>query len=442
MTKRITENQIIGELGEVAVQKRFLSMGFQFDKRGRLEAGIDGIVEIMISGQPSARMLAVQIKSTKSNLYPSENDVGFSFYVRSKDVSYWKNSNLPVIIVLYRESDDSYYWKHIDVDMSTEQRKIQFIKSEDKLDQSSIDRLASLTVPRGGFGYYVPPLRGGEIAVVNMLPIKLPGEIFVASTPFDSKRAIAEIINSGHQPRFDWVINGGTYWSFHDPRESSTQSIVDVDQVEAVDTSIVAYHEDTDQRNLFAFLLRKCLEHQTSNELNWDRFEKKFFFKPDNIRIRRTEHYNSFKNATQADVVSVSMKPKSENEIAFVRHHAFFPRFEYMLDQWFLIVNPTYHFTLDGYRNHPYPSALLAGKKRLDNNAALRGQLMLWYRTLSRHQSNQSHLFSVYDEDGAATLDFEPPPEVQLPTTVPEDAWGSAKKPSAESAQTGFTYEV
>lgn len=49
--KTITSNQILGEIGETAVRGRFLSMGFQFDGRSRLEAGIDGIVEVMLNGQ-------------------------------------------------------------------------------------------------------------------------------------------------------------------------------------------------------------------------------------------------------------------------------------------------------------------------------------------------------------------------------------------------------
>lgn len=53
-TKTITPNQILGEIGETAVKGRFLSMGFQFDTRSRLEAGLDGIVEVMIDGQPMA----------------------------------------------------------------------------------------------------------------------------------------------------------------------------------------------------------------------------------------------------------------------------------------------------------------------------------------------------------------------------------------------------
>ena len=60
MLKKLTANQILGEIGENAVKGRFLNMGFQFDGRSRLEAGIDGIAEVMDKGRPLARMIAVQ----------------------------------------------------------------------------------------------------------------------------------------------------------------------------------------------------------------------------------------------------------------------------------------------------------------------------------------------------------------------------------------------
>ena len=113
MAKRITASQMLGERGEAAVRTRFLSMQFQFDGRSRLEAGIDGMAEVMIDGEPQARMIAVQIKTTESTKYTGETDAGFTYLLESEDLAYWRISNLPVILVLYRISDESYYWKDV-----------------------------------------------------------------------------------------------------------------------------------------------------------------------------------------------------------------------------------------------------------------------------------------------------------------------------------------
>src|SRR5271168_4323089 len=105
MSKTITSSQLLGEIGETAVRLRFLKMGFQFDGRSRLEAGIDGIAEVMDNGKPLARMIAVQVKATESSRYTSENETSFSYLLRPDDLNYyWRGSNLPIIPVLYRKS--------------------------------------------------------------------------------------------------------------------------------------------------------------------------------------------------------------------------------------------------------------------------------------------------------------------------------------------------
>src|SRR5438552_565409 len=127
MSKKITPNQLLGEIGEAAVRLRFLTMGFQFDGRSRLEAGVDRIAEVMDNGKPLARMIAVQIKATESLRYASEDDMGFTYSTRPDDLAYWRPSNLPVILVLYRRSDDTYFWKQVDA-RSSEDRRLKFNK--------------------------------------------------------------------------------------------------------------------------------------------------------------------------------------------------------------------------------------------------------------------------------------------------------------------------
>lgn len=237
MPKLLTPNQILGELGENAVRGRFLSMGFQFDVRSRLEAGIDGIAEVMDQGYPIARMIAVQVKAKESGRYASETNQGFSYLLRGEDLDYWRGSNLPVILVLYRRSDETFYWQEIPRGAGSGERRLQLDKTRDVLDRNAVDRLAALTVPKAGFGYYVPPLGGGEEALVNTLPISLSAEMFVATTPFSGRKVTAVLLDGDEPARFDWVIRGSDFWSFHDPRASSCREIVDLDQVEAIDTT-------------------------------------------------------------------------------------------------------------------------------------------------------------------------------------------------------------
>lgn len=426
MAKQITNSQLIGEIGEVAAKGRFLNMGFQFDGRGRLEAGIDGLAEVMVDGVPLAQMIGVQVKATDIGKYANEDEDGFTYLLRTVDLEYWRISNIPIILVLYRRSDESFYWKEIPRDFSVEQRKLRFNKANDVLNIDAADAIAQLTVPKTGHGYYVPPLGGGEEALVNMLPIELPDEIYVASTPYSASQAMAILFDQDEEPRFDWSIKGRTFWSFHDPRKECTRHIIDEDQVDVIDTADIALHEDRDEQNNFAFLLKQLMRHQFRDDLGWFKETKIFYFLAQAENMSRSFKYLATKNRTETDVVKASENKKEPGQISFVRHHAFTPRFELMLDQWYLILSPTYHFTNNGFSPHSYPSALLAGKKRLDNNASLRGQVIMWHRFLSGSEDGDLDLFAP-EPNTAKVLKFGPPPSVELPTTVPEKAWSSPK---------------
>jgi hypothetical protein len=426
MAKQITKSQLIGEIGEASAKTRFLNIGFQFDGRSRLEAGIDGIAEVMADGVPLAKMIAVQVKATDTGKYANENQDGFTYLLRTADLEYWRTSNLPVILVLYRRSDESFFWKEIPLDFEVDQRKLQFDKNVDVLNRSAADAIAQLTVPKAGHGYYVPPLGGGEEALVNMLPIELPTEIYVASTPYSSSQAMAILFDGDEAPRFDWVIKGRTFWSFHNPKNECTRNIVDNDQIDVIDTADIAFHEDLDEQNNFSFLLRQLLRHQFQDDLDWSKADKIFYFRAETENASRVFKYMATKNRTETDVVNASENKKEPGRIAFVRHHAFAPRFELMLDQWYLIINPTYYFTTNGFIPHSYPAALLSGKKRLDNNASLRGQVIMWYRFLSGHEESRGDLFAP-DNIEPKILAFGRPPSVELPITVPEKAWNTPK---------------
>jgi hypothetical protein len=338
---------------------------------------------------------------------------------------------LPVIIVLYRKSDETFYWQEVPRGVTNEDRRLKFDKQRDVLDRNAVDRLAALTVPKAGFGYYVPPLGGGEEALVNILPLILPPEIFVALTPHTGGEATARLLENDEPARFDWVIRGGSFWSFHDPRTSSCRDIVDLDQVEAVETNHLALHEDLDEQHHFAFLLKNTLRHQVRADLNWQKDNKLLYFRALEANMPRRFDYESAKNRTHADVVNVVTSKKEEGRVDFVRHHAFVPRFEVLGGQWYLVITPTYFFTTNGLTPHSYPQALLSGKKRMDNSGSLRGQVIMWHRFLTQHERTKNDLFAPESSD-EPHLRFGEPPQIALDTRVPEDVWGSPKKKPEE----------
>lgn len=423
MAKKITDSQVLGELGETAVKKIVLEMQFIYDPRGRLEAGTDGIMELRDSrtGAPLGKLLGVQVKSTERGRYVGENDRGFEYLLRPDDLAYWHSYSIPVIIVLWRKSDQSVYWKDVTDCVKGDERRLKFDKNTDVFDANCADRIGALTIDRRTPGIFLPPLNQGEEAIINLLRIKLPDEIFIATSPFGSGHdAIPELLKY-ENTRFDWVIRKRRFISFFDPRDYAARSIVDVDQVEAVDTALFAFNDDLDDINDTMDLLRRTVERQTATQLSYLRQERLFHFKATGANKSRSYRYFANVKETPARVVSAYANKKSPGKQGYVRHHAARLRFERLADEWFVAVEPDFYFTRDGFQPHPYPEALLAGKKRLERNAAIRGQVIMWQHLLIACGKHDQGLFDA--DVPAPALQFERLPPLLLPQAVPEASW-------------------
>ncbi len=423
MGKRITENQLLGELGEAAVKKLVLEMQFIYDPRGRLEAGTDGLIELRDpkSGAPLGRLLGVQVKSTESGQYVRESDHSFEYLLKPEDLEYWRHSSVPVIIVLWRKSDGSAYWKDVTDCVKGEARRLRFDKAADVFDGRCVDRLGALTVDRRTPGVFLPPLNQGEEAIINLLRIRLPDEIFLSTSPFGSGRdAVPELVKQDNI-RFDWVIRKRRFVSFFDPREGGTRSIIDLDQVEAVDTNLFAFNDDLDDTNDMMDLLRRTVEHQTSAQLSYLRKERLFHFRATALNRSRSYRYFANISETSARVVSAYANKKNAKGHGYVRHHAARLRFERLADEWFIVIDPDFYFTRDGFEPHRFPEALLAGKKRLERNAAVRGQVMMWQHLLVESGARIKGLFDIDAQE--PILVFERLPLLQLAQAVPEESW-------------------
>jgi hypothetical protein len=81
---------------------------------------------------------------------------------------------------------------------------------------------------------------------------------------------------------------------------------------------------------------------------------------------------------------------------------------------WYLQITPTYHFTRDGERLSRYAPDLLSGIKRLENNQAVHGQVVMWAHLLTGR--------SLFDS-GPQFLDFAALQQFELGVGLDDDAW-------------------
>lgn len=426
--KIVTENQVTGEFGETWIKAKFLKLGLIYQGFGRLESGTDGMVEFRDprTGQTSSRFVAVQVRTRHKGHYSFETNDGFEYLMDERDLRGWKQANLPMIIVLHRIEDDSTFWKSVRDHVPGEERRLRFDKTNDRLEQSSIDAIANLMVEHASPGVWIPPLNTGEQAILNMFHVVLPDEIFIAVPAYPNGRKACAAMVEEDDGRFDWTIRGNRFISFHDPRGQSSELLVEPDTVEAVDTELVANTTVQDDMNDVSHLLRRCLERQFEDVLMFGRHQGRplLMFRPEEICKPLVYPYRSATKAAKACVVAVKKRTDEPDRVAYVRHHAFHPKFERIGEKWFLVVDPTYVFTYDGYRWHQRAEALLSGKKRLERNSAFWGQVWMWQHLLCRADDGEiDDLFQVPQPQEPDTLEFEPAPVIDLPVATPEAAW-------------------
>ena len=190
MSKRITDNQILGELGETAIKKLVLEMRFIYDPRGRLEAGTDGIIELRDtnSGAPLGKLLGVQVKSTENSRYIRETDHSFEYLLKPDDLKYWRGSSIPVIIVVWRQSDGSAYWRDVTDSVRGDERRLKFDKNADVFDAHCVDRIGALTIDRRTPGVYLPPLNQGRRSAHQPAAYQASGRDFSRLIAFRNRK--------------------------------------------------------------------------------------------------------------------------------------------------------------------------------------------------------------------------------------------------------------
>lgn len=421
--KKLSQNQLLGQRGELIVADRTLAIGFVFDGRNRLETGVDGFLELRDpqTGQTLAKWIGVQVKTTEAGSYAYEDQNGFEYLIKPGDLAYWQGANIPVILALVRLSDNSIFWKPIEIASSAEPRRIRFDKTQDAFEKAAADKIAALCIARDRLGSYVPPMQSGEDAHLTMIRVALPDEIFVGASLFASGREAArELVGVDPRAPFDWVVRSRRFLSFRDPRGTALSEIVDDGSVEAVETTAVSLSDDLDDEYVFIDLLARTLSVQLDEQLTFDRESRALYFRALGQNKGRKYRYRSLVNETSADVVTVWRA--KDGHVGSVRHHAFVPRFQHIGDEWLLSITPTFVFTRDGFRPHYNSGALIAGKKKKEKNGAVRGQFVMW-RHLLINSGEKSHDLLLERPGRIAFLRFEALEPIQMPLAVPEDAW-------------------
>lgn len=427
--KRISDQQVLGEQGAALVDARTHAMGFLFKRYGSPEAGIDGLIELRdpTTNRVGGRFIAVQVKTRQNRPYTAETEAGFEYLCEPDDVAYWQQANLPVIIVLVRLSDDSLYWKLAPRGVPAndpDSRRLRIAKATEQFDGRAAAAIAQLAVDQAQPGVWLPPSRQPDAILLNAVKVVLPETIQVAATTYRHGRdALKALLDITDHPPAAWVAKGGRLLTFLNLDGSELCHVIDEESIDTKKIEEFALNDDEDEQRLFVELLNRTLRAQLDPILAWRRSLKLYYFPPDGPKIDRTFPYASLKNDTSRGVVKTKRRP--DNSVSYVRHSAFSGRFWRQFDDWYLTIEPTYVFTRDGVRPDHFAGERISRLKRLENNAAIRGQFVMWRSLLTglSETPRQADLLMPITPVPLSILRFEALDMLGLPLSVPDDLW-------------------
>jgi hypothetical protein len=423
-----------GDQGIALIHRVVSNMGFVWNPL-RLEAGIDGIIEIRdpVTAEVSNCIIQAQSKAGQS-YFKAETDTTFEFICDERDLAYWLRGNAPVILIVSRPDKDEAYWISIkDYFRDPKQRqarKITFSKDRDRFDIDCRERLAQIAAPPNS-GHYLAAVPQHDTLISNLLPlVSYPKRLFRAVTKLRDPATVWDRINkTPESAKPEWFLHEGFIYAFHDLTFDPWTKICIAPTTQNLATNDFAYSDETSSRYVFLRLARHCLEQILyAQGVRYSKVQEVHYFRatPDltERKIGGLSVFKQYRSKTNPD------------RTAYCRHRAADLAFVRFGKQWYLEITPTYRFTQDGWKESRYSAERLRGIKQLErqNKTHLR-QVRLWEEVL-----RQTHLLRVAPEPKQRSM-FEGEPEAEalmkaytlvsfgplvsfeIDSSVPESAW-------------------
>lgn len=144
----MSEPEKTDRLGVSKLEHFFSLHGWLFREQYLHDNGIDAQVEIVINGEPTGDLIAIQVKSGKS-YFSESTDTAFIYRTDDNHIEYWTQHCLPVIVVLCDPEDDLLYWESVSENSTVTTGKgwkISIPKNK-LLTEESLGELCELTQP-------------------------------------------------------------------------------------------------------------------------------------------------------------------------------------------------------------------------------------------------------------------------------------------------------
>ena len=388
--KTLSRSNIRGQAGINLIEKIVLEMHSMWYPTGGIEVGIDGFIELFDQATGEALGKTLSVQSKVRNDLANESEEGFDYYCDERDLEYWLQGNMAVLLIISRPEKNEAYWISIKdyfaKDLTRENRKIQFSKTANRFDASAYAALLRIGKDQNS-GLHLGPIPRSETLHSNLLPLtSYPDRIWIGWTEYRHPTELWPVLNSYNcRISGDWMLHEQSVMSFQDLTKEPWSTICDPGTCEDFDTWEWAFAQDLDQRRRFVELLNLTLKDQLYPEVRWWQQLSCYMFAAGLNRAPVKKRYRSLKQDAEITVVSkYDSTNKNGVKLDFLRHLAFRGQFRLFDDQWYLEITPTYVFTWDGKSQYRFHENSLSGIKRLEGNRAVLSSLLLWADTLAQ----------------------------------------------------------
>jgi hypothetical protein len=291
-------------------------------------------------------------------------------------------------------------------------RVVHFDKAADRFDPDAFSRLSALGVPAGE---PLPRLESSEQLVSNLLIVEeFAPVIYEASMPCHDRGEAWERMRSNNN-RFEsgFLLASGRIFSLCRLDEGPLAVLVD-GPVTMLPTESWANSDDPDVQRGFVSLLNFTLRASHHSDLVWHAKKKIVFMQPPPDRSNRRIK-GRYRGSRGRSFFTPYFGKNDETKISFCRHYAAGLYFRRWGDQWFLEINPTYHFTIDGRRDSFYDAEYVKKIKRMERNNAVYQLVRAW----ADYLQGEDNLFSNRDE----RIRFGPLLELDCDAAIDETTW-------------------
>jgi hypothetical protein len=411
-----TQSQRTGGQGEAFVAKTVVDMGFLWHPRLN-DFGVDGEIEIVDrSGEVTGGVVAVQVKST-ADRFSGEGDDSIPYTLKADNAEYWQRSSLPVILVCVSIRRQQAWWKCLNAAFADpkarSRRTVFFDKTSDRFDAAAASAVAASATPGSAA---LPLTCGSEVLTTNLLEVvRFAPTIQSAATNCQDRAEAWRLMEVQRDYEGGFMLSDGRVFSFS-PLDTGPLAVLAKGDIQSFAVDDWAKSEDRDVLNRFLWLLNATLRAIHHEELEWH-LKKKLLVYRGNAEFKATKVKGRSPGSRGKMFFSVYRGRDDVNKVRYCRHYAADLHFRRWDGGWYLEINPTYHFTIDGKRDSLYEAEYLSGIKRLERNRAVLALVNAWADFLASRQ--EATLLTPADD----RIVFGKLATVEVDALIDERAW-------------------